>query len=153
MEIRDLSLHYQEVERSIKTIQSTIKDLSTDALLVEVKKLSNFLTTDMSEMSQTINYITQNYDSSFAFFQSFEENLDKVKEVYVGYKLHFLVYSGLGLIGVLVVIKIISVVIKIALCYPLVKDFISDFSAFRAQRQTQRNEAYGDLNRPCLSFS
>ena len=64
---------------SIKTIQRSIQDLSTDDLLTEVKKLSDFLTTDMSEMSQTLDYITQNYDSSLAFFKSFEENLDKVR--------------------------------------------------------------------------
>ena len=106
----------------------------------------------MSEMSQTLNYITQNYDSSLAFFQSFEENLDKLKEVYVGYKLHFLVYSGLGLIGVLVAIKIISVFIKIAQCYPLVKDFISDFQPLEPNVRPKGMKHMEVLNRLCLSF-
>ena len=97
----------------------------------------------MSEMSQTLDYITQNYDSSLTFFKSFEENLDKVKEVYVGYKLHFLLYPGIGLVGVLLGIKIISVWIKVTQCYPLIKDYMSDWSKFRAQRQNLRNEAYG----------
>ena len=34
LEIRDLSLHYQEIEESIRAIQNTIQDLSTDSLLV-----------------------------------------------------------------------------------------------------------------------
>ena len=98
-EIKDLSLHYQEIEESIKTIKDTIQDLSTDFLLVEVKKLSDFLTTDLAEMSNTLDYITQNYDSSLAFFQSFEENLKGVRDVYKGYKLNYLVYARIGVVG------------------------------------------------------
>ena len=130
---------------SIKTIQRTIQDLSTDELLTEVKRLSSFLTTDLLEMSQTLNYITKNYDSSLTFFKSFEENLDKIRRVYVDYKLHLLVYLGLSAIAVLLAVKIISVLIKMVQCYPLVKDFMSDFSAFREQRQAQRTEAYGNF--------
>ena len=96
-------------------------------------------------MSQTLDYITQNYDSSLAFFKSFEENLDKVREVYVSYKLHLLVYLGLSAIGVLLAVKIISVFIKIVQCYLLVKDYMSDWQAFRNSRQAQRTEAFGNL--------
>ena len=88
------------------------------------------MTTDMSEMSNTLDYINQNYDSSPTFFKSVEENLNKVKEVYVGYKLHFLVYAGIGLVGVLLGIKLISVCIKVTQCYPLIKDYMSDWSEF-----------------------
>ena len=132
---------------SIKTIQRTIEDLSTDELLTEVKRLSSFLTTDLSEMSQTLNYITENYDSSLTFFKSFEENLDKIRRVYVDYKLHLLLYLGLSAIAVLLAVKIISVFIKMVQCYPLVKDFMSDWSAFRAQSQAQRTEAYGNFEK------
>ena len=96
-------------------------------------------------MSQTLDYITQNYNSSLDFFKSFEENLDKVKEVYVSYKLHLLAYLGLSAIGVLLAVKIIWVLIKIVQCYPLVKDFMSDWTAFRNQHQAQRTEAYGNF--------
>ena len=144
-EISDLSVHYQEIEMSIKTIQKTIQDLSTDDSLTEVKRLSDFLTTDMSEMSQTLEYITQNYDSSLTFFKSFEENLDKVKEVYVNYKLHLLVYLGRSALGVLLAVKIISVFIKLVQCYPLVKDYMSDWQAFRNSCLAQRTEAFGNL--------
>ena len=144
-EITDLSVHYHDIEESIKTIQETIQDLSTDDLLTEVRRLSDFLTTDMSEMSQTLEHITQNYDSSLTFFKSFEENLDKVKEVYVNYNLHLLVYLGLSGLGVLLAVKIISVFIKLVQCYPLVKDYMSDWQAFRNSRQAQRTEAFGNL--------
>ena len=112
-DITDLSVYYHDIEESIKTIQETIQDLSTDDLLTEVRRLSDFLTTDMSEMSQILEYITHNYDYSLTFFKSFEENLDKVKEVYVNYKLHLLVYLGLTALGVLLAVKIKSVFIKL----------------------------------------
>ena len=113
--------------------------------MTEVRRLSDFLTTDMSEMSQTLEYITQNYDSSLTFFKSFDKNLDKVKEVYVNYKLHLLVYLGLSGLAVLLAVKIISVFIKLVQCYPLVKDYMSDWQAFRNSRQAQRIEAFGNL--------
>ena len=54
-----------------------------------------------------------------------EENLDKVKEVYVGCKLYFLVNAaGIGLVGVLLGIKLNSVCIKVAQCYPLMKNYM-----------------------------
>ena len=49
-EITDLSMHYHDIEESIKTIQETIHNLSTDELLTEVQRLSDFVTTDMSDV-------------------------------------------------------------------------------------------------------
>ena len=57
-EIKDLSLNYKEIEESISTIKNTIQVLSTDSLLVEVKKFSDFLTTDMAKISNKLDYIT-----------------------------------------------------------------------------------------------
>ena len=88
-EINDLSVHYHEIEESIKIIQETIEHLSTNNLLTEVQSLSDFLTTDLREISQTLDHITQNYNSSLMFFESFDENLGKMKDIYVRYKLHF----------------------------------------------------------------
>ena len=119
-------MHYNDIEESIRVIQETIHNLSTEELLSEVKRLSNFMTSDMSEMSQTLQHITQNYDSSLTFFKNFETSLDKIKEVYINYKLHLLVYIGLSGLAVLVAVKIISVFFKLIQCYPLVKDYISD---------------------------
>ena len=67
----------------------------------------------MAEMSQTLDYITQNYDSSLTFFKSFDENLDKIKEIYVKYKLHLFGYLVLSALRILVVVKIILVLIKL----------------------------------------
>ena len=145
-EITNLSTHYSEIEESIRIIQDTINDLSTEELLSEVKTLSDFLTSDMSEMAQTLQHITQNYNSSITFFKNFEISLDKIKETYIYYKLHLLVYVGLGGLAVLVSVKIISVFFRIVQCYPLVKDYISDWRAFRESRQAQRVEGFGNLD-------
>merc|ERR1712237_284865 len=51
-EITNLSMHYNDIENSIRVIQDTIHRLSTEELMSEVKKLSNFMGSDMSEMSQ-----------------------------------------------------------------------------------------------------
>ena len=139
-EINDLSVHYHEIEESIKIIQETIQHLSTDTLLTEVQSLSDFLTTDMREMSQTLDYITQNYDSSLTFFKSFDENLDKIKDIYVRYELHLFGYLVLSALGILVGVIIISVLIKIVQFYPSVKNYLDDWHAFRVSRQAQRNE-------------
>ena len=98
-------------------------------------------------MRNTIDYITQNYDSSLAFFQSFEENLNGVKDVYKGYKLDYLVYAGIGVVGLLLALKLISLFVRIVQCYPAARDYISDWSEFRAQRQNRRNERMEDFER------
>ena len=103
------------------------------------------MTSDMSEMAQTLQHITQNYNDSITFFKNFEISLDKIKETYIYYKLHLLVYVGLGGLAVLVSVKIISVFFRIVQCYPLVKDYISDWKAFRESRQNQRIEGFGNL--------
>ena len=77
-------------------------------------------------MSNTFDYITQNYDSSLAFFQSFEENFNGVKDVYKGYKLDYLVYAGIGVVGLLLALKLISLFVRIVQCYPAARDYISD---------------------------
>ena len=101
----------------------------------------------MAEMSTTLEYITQNYDSCLTFFKRFEENLNKVKEVYVGYKLYFLVYAGIGLVGILLGLKLVSVFIKIVQCYPLVKDYMADWSEFHTQYQNLWNEGLWGFER------
>ena len=68
-----------------------------------------------------------------------------MKEVYVNYKLHLFGYLELSALGVLLVVKIISVLIKLVQCYPLVKDYMADWHAFRDSRQAQRAEALGNL--------
>ncbi len=145
-EITNLSTHYNEIEDSIRVIQETISNLSTEELLAEVKTLSEFMTSDMSEMSHTLQHITENYNSSITFFKNFETGLDKIKEIYIYYKLHLLVYIGLSGLAVLVTIQIISVFFKIVQCYPLVKDYLSDWKAFRESRQAQRVEGFGNLD-------
>ena len=104
-----------------------------DQLLVEVKKLGDFLTTDLVEMRNTLDYITQKYDSSLAFFQSFEENLKGVRDMHKGYKLNYLVYAGIGVVGLLLGLKLISLFARIVQCYSVVRDYMADWSEFRAQ--------------------
>ena len=91
-------------------------------------------------MSQTLDYITQSYNSSLTFFKSFDENLNKIKDIYVRYKLYLFGYLVLSALGILVGVKIISVLIKIVQCYPSVKNYLDDWHAFRDSRQAQRNE-------------
>ena len=107
---------------------------------MEVKKLSDFLTTDLVEMRNTLDYITQNYDSSLAFFQSIAENLNGLKDVYKGYKLDYLVYAGIGVVGLLLALKLISFFVRIVQCYPAAKEYITDWSEFKAQCQNLRIE-------------
>ena len=79
-EITDLSMHYNDIEESIKVIHENIHNLSTKELLIEVKRLSNFMTSDMSEMSQTLQHITQNYDSSLTFFKILKQVWIKLRK-------------------------------------------------------------------------
>ena len=144
-EITDLSNHYSEIESSIKVIQETINDLSTEDLLLEVQTLSDFMTRDMSEMARTLEHITQNYNDSITFFKNFEMSLDTIKKTYTYYKLHILVYAGLGGLAILVAVQIMTVFFRIIQCYPLVKDYIADWKAFRETRQNQRMEGFGAM--------
>ena len=144
-EITNLSNHYSEIEDSIRIIQETINDLSTEELLSEVQTLSEFMTTDMSEMARTLEHITQNYNDSITFFKNFEMSLDTIKKTYTYYRLHILVYAGLGGLAILVAVQIMTVFFRIIQCYPLVKDYISDWKAFRESRQNQRMEGFGTL--------
>merc|ERR1711873_83317 len=122
-EIIDLSNHYSDIESSIRAIQETIHDLSTEDLLLEVQTLSDFMIQDMSDMTRTLEHITENYNTSITFFKNFEISLDTIKETYTYYKLHLLVYAGLGGLGILVAVQIMTVFVRIIQCYPLVRDY------------------------------
>ena len=98
-------------------------------------------------MSNTLDYITENYNSSLTFFKGFEKSLNTVKEVYIGYNLHYLFYAGLGLVGILLGIKLISLLIKAIECYPSITNYMADWSEFREQRQKLRNEGMGAFER------
>ena len=101
----------------------------------------------MAEISNTLDYLENNYNISLSFFKGFESSLNIIQEVYEGYNLHYVVYSGLFVIATLLTIKIISVCIKAIQCYPLVTTYWSDFSEFRQQCLYLRNEGVGGLER------
>ena len=63
------------------------------------------------------------------------------------YRLNYLFYAGLGVVGILLGIKIISLCIKAVQCYPQVTNYMSDWSEFRQQRQNLRNEGLGAFER------
>ena len=94
-----------------------------------------------------MDYITENYDSSLTFFKGFEKSLNTVKEVYIGYKLHYLFYARLALVGIFLGIKLISLLIKAVQCYPLVTNYMADWSEFCQQCQNLRNEGMGAFER------
>ena len=79
--------------------------METDELLSELQTLTSFVTRDMTEISQTLEFLETNYISSLSFFKSFENSLQTIQQVYEGYNLHILVYSGLFVIATLLVIK------------------------------------------------
>ena len=144
-EITDLSNHYSDIESSIRVIQETIQDLSTENLLLEVQTLSDFMVQDMADLTRTLEHITQNYNTSITFFKNFEISLNAVKETYTYYNLHILVYAGLTGVAVLVAVQIITVFVRIIQFYPLARDYISDWKAFRSSRVNQRMEGFGTV--------
>ena len=101
----------------------------------------------MAEISNTLYYLEENYNSSLTFFRGFEYSLNTVKEVYVGYRLHYVLYAGLSVIGILLGIKIVSLCIKAVQCYPEITNYMSDWSEFCQQCQNLRNEGMGRVER------
>ena len=114
--------------------------LTHDNLLNEIQSLTAYVTTDLSEISSTLDYMETNYNSSFRFFEGVENSLQTLQGVYEKYNLYIYVYIGLSIIGALLAIQIISLLVKAVYVYSLVTSYFQDWHKFCQQRLNVRNE-------------
>ena len=139
LEVRELGIHYKEIEKSISVIKKVLDDLETDELLGELKHISNFVSRDFAEISQTLYFLESNYNVSLNFFQSFDTSLQTIHQVYTGNRLHILVYVVLFVIGTLLAIKILSMMVQCVKVYPLITGVLQDFREFCQTKQNAQN--------------
>ena len=130
MEVRELGIHYKEIEKSINVIRQVLDDLETDELIVQLKHISNFVSKDFAEISQTFDFLESNYNSSLNFFQSFDKSLTTIHQVYTNNNLHIVVYGVLFIIGTLFAIKIVTIIIQCVRSWPKVTGFWQDINDF-----------------------
>ena len=131
---------YKDVETSVNTIKETVDALSNDHLLNEIQELNSYVQTDLRDITLALDDISSNYNYSIQIFRSVESTIETVHEIYTGYHLYLILYIGMAIIGTVLAIQIIIVIIKIVKCYPSVKNYLSDWSAFREARSRQREE-------------
>ena len=131
---------YRDVETSVNSIKKTVDSLSNDHLLTEIQELNSYVQTDLRDITLALDDISSNYNNSIQIFRSVEHTIETVHEIYTGYHLYLILYIGMAIIGTVLAIQIIIVIIKIVKCYPSVKNYLSDWSAFREARSRQRQE-------------
>ena len=98
-------------------------DLETNELMVQLRHLSNFVSRDFAEITETLDYLESNYNPSLSFFQSFDKSLSTIQKVYIDYNLHIVWYGALSIIGILFVIKVVTLLINCVHGWPKVTRF------------------------------
>ena len=86
-EVRNLGTHYRDIDRSLTGIKNILDELETDQLMSQLTHLSTFITQDFPEISETLDFIQLNYNTSLNFFRGFDQSLNTIQTVYNDYNL------------------------------------------------------------------
>merc|ERR1711895_376031 len=74
-ELRNLGFHSRQNDESLSTIQSTLRSIETDELMVKVTEISDFISEDLEEIQGTLEGIQVKYNASLKFFETFDRTL------------------------------------------------------------------------------
>ena len=136
-ELRTLGSHYKFIDKSLSNIQDTLEDVETDQLMSQLTQISTFITHDFAEISRTLEHIQVRYNTSLQFFESFDEGLHNLQSIYTDYHLFVLWYAALIILGILFLVKVVSLIMYCINCWPNVTGFYSDFTKYRRVRNNE----------------
>ena len=111
-EVNDLEYHYKDIEDSISKIKDTLSVLTNDHILNEIQSPTSSVTTDVRDISSTLDYMESDYNNTSKVFGGVEETLQILHNVYDNYNLYIFVYIGLVIKGVLHAIQLVSLIVK-----------------------------------------
>ena len=101
LELNRLANNYRNIDDSIQQIQSTLSDLDTDELLIELRTVNSDITEDLSSISGSLDSFTDDFNTILAFFKGIDRSLESVYGVFYEYEYHIqiILYIILGIIG------------------------------------------------------
>ena len=145
-ELRNLGFHSRQIDESLSTIQSTLRSIETDELMVKVTEISDFISEDLEEIQGTLEGIQVKYNASLKFFETFDRTLHNLEVVYTDYNLFILWYLALAILGILLLAKFVNLTIYCVHCWPNLTSFFTDFSEYRRVRMQEDETMIGGNN-------
>ena len=142
-ELRNLGFHSRQIDESLSTIQSTLRSIETDELMVKVTEISDFISEDLEEIQGTLEGIQVKYNASLKFFETFDRTLHNLEVVYTDYNLFLLWYLALAILGILFLAKFINLTAYCVHCWPELTSFWTDFSEYRRVRMQEEERVMG----------
>ena len=137
-----LNTRYLEMERSVKKLQDMIREIDEDdGLMQSLNSFSNEVTRNLNNIERELSTFQMDFNETISFFQTLNENVTYVKSIYLEYNLHLIWWALVGGLGILVILKICSLIINCVKAYPLISNYISDWHTFRELRNQQRRVA------------
>lgn len=138
-EVRNLGTHYRLIDRSLTGIKNTLDELETYQLMSQLTQVSTFITQDFAEISETLDFIQLNYNTSLNFFHSFDQSLNTIQTVYTDYNLFIVLYCALLILGTLFLIKVVTLLVYCVNGWPKVTGFKQDLNKYRRNKDTGIN--------------
>ena len=105
----------------------------------QLTAVSNFIAHDFAEISRTLDFIQIKYNTSLQFFKSFDESLHTILTVYTDYNLFILWYSAFFILGILFLIKVVTLIMYCINSWPSFTEFWTDFTEYRRARSNEGN--------------
>ena len=105
----------------------------------KLTQISTFITHDFSEISRILEFIQIKYNTSLQFFKSFDESLHTIPTIYTDYNLFVLWYTALFILGILFLIKVVTLIMYCINCWPNVTGLYTDFTEYRRVRSNEGN--------------
>ena len=112
-------------------------------MMSKLTQISTFITYDFAEISRTLEYIQVRYNTSLQLFESFDEGLHNIQSIYTDYHLFVLWYAALIILGILFIVKVVSLIMYCINCWPNMTGFYTDFKEYRRVRSNEGNRGAG----------
>ena len=138
------SLHtrYLQMEKTVKKLQEMIREIDEDdGLMQSLNLFSNEVTMNLHNIGEELSSFQMEFNETISFFQTLNEKVTYVKNIYLEYNLHIIWWVLVCGLGILVTLKIFSLIINCVKAYPLISNYISDWHTFRELRNQQRRVA------------
>ena len=110
--VRNLGTHYQDIDRSLTGIRKVSDELETDEQMSQLTHLSISISRDFAEITETLDFLQLNYNTSLSFLQSFDKSLTTIQHLYNDYNLYILWHGVLFILGTLFAIKLVTLLIQ-----------------------------------------
>ena len=127
------------MEKTVRKLHEMVREIDEDdGLMQSLNLFSNEVTMNLHNIGEELSSFQMEFNETISFFQAINEKVTYVKDIYLEYNLHIIWWLLVCGLGILVTLKIFSLIIGCVKAYPLISNYISDWQTFRELRNQQR---------------